>query len=332
MRQLKITKSITNRGAGHIIEHLKSKNFNLDEFIKKIAETVPLIEREERFLLYVFQDFTPGWGWGCRIPLNRVKQMSEEEHAAYIYETYEGCYEINQIRWLNAYRVIAITKEYENSGKPIQELLLAAMQGVKNAAFAYTFSPKASFGDFAAPIIRRHIEQYLQTGESSFAELYREHKEILDNAKEAYNEYRNPKCEVMYSVMPEKGRIHLFANSKISRCHKEIRMAADYVEWRQVDAATHLPDDYDERDKFIRTGAFTLHDTLYNGECKDIVKSVTDGEWYICTVPDGTRVPVRELTDRDSMRGALEVLLEILKKTPERRILKFDDWRAENGI
>lgn len=331
MRQLKITKSITNRGAGHIIEYLKSKNFNLDEFIKKIAETELLIEHEERFLLYVFQDFTPGMG--ARMPLNQVKEMSEEEHAAYIYETYEECFEINQIRWLNAHRAIAITKEYEKCGKPIQELLLAAMQGVKNAAFAYTFSPKISFGDFAAPIIRRHIEQYLQTGESSFAELYKEYEEILDNAKLAYYDYRYPKCKAaMYSVQSEKERALLFANSKISRCHKEIRKAADYVEWRRVDAATHLPDDYDERDKFIRTRSFKLHDALYNGECKDIVKSVTDGEWYICTVPDGTRVPVRELTDRDSMRGALEVLLEILEKTPERRILKFDDWRAENGI
>ena len=331
MRQLKITKSITKRGAGHIIEHLKSKNFNLDEFIKKIAETELLIEREERFLLYVFQDFTPGMG--ARMPLNQVKEMSEEEHAAYIYETYEECFEINQIRWLNAHRAIAITKEYEKCGKPIQELLLAAMQGVKNAAFAYTFSSKISFGDFAAPIIRRHIEQYLQTGESSFAELYKEYEEILDNAKLAYYDYRYPKCKAaMYSVQPEKERAKLFANSKISRCHKEIRTAADYVEWRRVDAATHLPDDYDERDKFIRTRSFKLQDALYNGECKDIVKSVTDGEWYICTVPDGTRVPVRELTDRDSMRGALEVLLEILEKTPARRILKFDDWRAENGI
>ena len=331
MRQLKITKSITKRGAGHIIEHLKSKNFNLDEFIKKIAETELLIEHEERFLLYVFQDFTPGMG--ARMPLNQVKEMSEEEHAAYIYETYEECFEINQIRWLNAHRAIAITKEYEKCGKPIQELLLAAMQGVKNAAFAYTFSPKISFGDFAAPIIRRHIEQYLQTGESSFAELYKEYEEILDNAKLAYYDYRYPKCKAaMYSAQSEKERALLFANSKISRCHKEIRKAADYVEWRRVDAATHLPDDYDERDKFIRTRSFKLHDALYNGECKDFVKSVTDGEWYICTVPDGTRVPVRELTDRDSMRGALEVLLEILEKTPERRILKFDDWRAENGI
>ncbi len=331
MRQLKITKSITNRGAGHIIEHLKSKNFNLDEFIKKIAETVLLIEREERFLLYVFQDFTPGMG--ARMPLNQVKEMSEEEHAAYIYETYEECLEINQIRWLNAHRAIAINKEYKNSGKPIHELLLTAMQGVKNAAFAYTFSPKESFGDFAAPIIRRHIEQYLQTGESSFAELYREYKVILDNAKQAYDDYRHPECKAaMYSVQPEKERALLFANSKLSRCHKEIRTAADYVEWRRVDAATHLPDDYDERDKFIRTRSFKLQDALYNGECKDIVKSVTDGEWYICTAPDGTRVPVRELTDRDSMRGALEVLLEILEKTPARRVLKFDDWRAENGI
>ena len=320
MRQLKITKSITKRGAGHIIEHLKSKNFNLDEFIKKIAETELLIEREERFLLYVFQDFTPGMG--ARMPLNQVKEMSEEEHAAYIYETYEECLEINQIRWLNAHRAIAITKEYEKCGKPIQELLLAAMQGVKNAAFAYTFSPKISFGDFAAPIIRRHIEQYLQTGESSFAELYKEYKEILDNAKQAYDDYRHPECKAaMYSVQSEKERALLFANSKISRCHKEIRKAADYVEWRRVDAATHLPDDYDERDKFIRTGAFELHDALYNGECKDIVKSVTDGEWYICTVPDGTRVPVRELTDRDSMRETLEVLLEILEKTDRKSVV-----------
>ena len=331
MRQLKITKSITKRGASHIIEHLKSKNFNLDEFIKTIAEAEQSIEHEDRFLLYVFQDFTPGMG--ARMPLNQVKEMSEEEHAAYIYETYEECLEINQIRWLNAHRAIAIIKEYEKCGKPIQELLLAAMQGVKNAAFAYTFSPKVSFGDFAAPIIRRHIEQYLQTGESSFAELYKEYKEILDNAKQAYDEYRHPECKAaMYSVQPEKERALLFANSKISRCHKEIRKAADYVEWRRVDAATHLPDDYDERDKFIRTEAFKLQDALYNGECKDFVKSVTDGEWYICTVPDGTRVPVRELTDRDSMRGALEVLLEILEKTPARRVLKFDDWRAENGI
>ena len=331
MRQLKITKSITNRGASHIIEYLKRENFNLEAFIKKIAETELLIEREERFLLYVFQDFTPGLG--ARMPLNQVKEMSEEEHAAYIYETYEERLEINQIRWLNAHRAIAITKEYEKCGKPIQELLLAAMQGVKNAAFAYTFSPKVSFGDFAAPIIRRHIEQYLQTGESSFAELYKEYKEILDNAKQAYYDYRHPECKAaMYSVQPEKERAQLFANSKISRCHKEIRKAADYVEWRRVDAATHLPDDYDERDKFIRTGLFKLQDALYNGECKDFVKSVTDGEWYICTVPDGTRVPVRELTDRNSMREILEVLLEILEKTPARRILKFDDWRAENGI
>ena len=331
MRQLKITKSITNRGGRRIIEYLKSKDFSLDEFIKKIAETELLIEREERFLLYVFQDFTPGLG--ARTPLNQVKEMSEEEHTAYIYETYEERFEINQIRWLNAHRAITITKEYEKCGKTIQELLLAAMQGVKNAAFAYTFSPKISFGDFAAPTIRRHIEQYLQTGESSFAELYREYKEILDNAKQAYYDYRHPECKAaMYSVQPEKERAKLFANSKISRCHKEIRTAADYVEWRRVDAATHLPDNYDERDKFIRTRSFKLHDALYNGECKDIVKSVTDGEWYICTVPDGTRVPVRELTDRDSMRETLEVLLEILEKTPARRILKFDDWRAENGI
>jgi hypothetical protein len=49
-------------------------------------------------------------------------------------------------------------------------------------------------------------------------------------------------------------------------------------------------------------------------------------------VPDGVRVPVCELTDRDSMRGALEALLDILEKIPWTRILKFNEWRAESGI
>ena len=46
MRQQKITKSITKRGTNHIIEHLKCKNFNLDKFIKKIAETELLSEEQ----------------------------------------------------------------------------------------------------------------------------------------------------------------------------------------------------------------------------------------------------------------------------------------------
>lgn len=325
MRQLKITKS---KGASDIIECLKDDNFNLDEFIKSIPEEESLIRCEEGSLL---DDIQQGPRPGGRIPLSEPENQQDISYEEMLADHYETCCETNELRWLSARRVLSIALEYENSGKPMQELLLAAMQGVKNAAFAYNFNPNVSFIDFAAPIIRRHIEQYIQDGESSFAALYREYKEILDNAKLAYDNYCNPVCNVAtYSAQPEKAREHLFANAKISRCRKEIRMAADYAEWRLVDIAVHLPDDYDERDKFIRTASFTLHDALYCGECKDFVKPV-GGEWSVCAA-GGVRVPVGELTDRGSMRNALEALLDVLENIPWTRNLGFREWRADTGV
>lgn len=321
MRQLKITKSTTRKQVPFINEWLKSKDFSLDEFVRKIAEAEQLIEHKENCLLNDFQNLES-------ICVLAFSHLHGRSYADMIADVREGGGEINSLRWLSARRVLSIALEYENSGKPMQELLLAAMQGVKNAAFAYNFNPKISFIDFAAPIIRRHIEQYIQDGESSFAALYREYKEILDNAKLAYDNYCNPVCNVAaYSAQPEKAREHLFANAKISRCRKEIRMAADYAEWRLVDVAVHLPDDYDERDKFIRTASFTSHDALYCGECKDLVKPV-GGEWSVCTA-NGVRVPVGELTDRDSMRNAMEALLDVLENIPRTRTLGFREWRAE---
>lgn len=325
MRQLKITKSIRSRGASNIMERLKDDSFSLDEFIKEIAEAEQLIEHEENYLLNGFQD----------LETSHVLAMSHlhgRSYADLIADMRENGSEINCLRWLNARRVVSAVREYENSGKPMRELLLAAMQGVKNAALAYNFRPNVTFGDFAGPVIRRHIEEYIQTGDLSFAGLCKEYEEILAKAKEAYDNYSNPKCPVaIYHTQPVKAREHLFADAKISRCRKEIRMAADYAEWRLVDVAAHLPDDYDERDKFIRTGTFALHDALYSGECKDFVKSAADGEWYICAA-EGVRVPVRELTDRDSMRGALESLLEVLENIPCTRTLGFREWRSGMGI
>ena len=321
MRQLKITKS---RGASDIIECLKDDNFNLDEFVRKIAEAEQLIEHKENCLLNDFQNLES-------ICVLAFSHLHGRSYADMIVDVREGGGEINSLRWLSARRVLSIALEYENSGKPMQELLLAAMQGVKNAAFAYNFNPKISFIDFAAPIIRRHIELYIETGDLSFAGLCKEYEDILTKAKEAYESYCNPKCPVeRYHAQPEKARVHLFENAKIGRCRKEIRMAADYAEWRLVDVAVHLPDDYDERDKFIRTASFTLHDALYCGECKDLVKPV-GGEWSVCTA-NGVRVPVGELTDRDSMRNAMEALLDVLENIPRTRTLGFREWRAEKGI
>lgn len=308
------------------MECLKDDSFSLDEFIKEIAEAEQLIEHKENYLLDVFQN----------LEIHHVLAFSHlhgRSYADFIADLREEGEEINSLRWLNARRVVSAVREYENSGKPMRELLLAAMQGVKNAALAYKFRPNVSFGDFAEPVIRRHIEEYIQTGDLSFTELCKEYKDMLDNAKQLYDNYRHPVCNIAtYSAQPEKARAHLFANAKISRCRKEIKIAADYTEWRLVDVAVHLPDDYDERDKFIRTASFTLHDTLYSGECKDFVKSAADDEWYICTEPNGTRVPVCELTDRDSMRGALEQLLEVLENIPWTRTLDFCEWRADTGI
>lgn len=308
------------------MECLKDDSFNLDEFIKKITEAEQLIEHKENYLLDVFQDLE-------RYHVLAFSHLHGRSYADFIADLREEGEEINSLRWLNARRVVSAVREYENSGKPMRELLLAAMQGVKNAALAYKFRPNVSFGDFAEPVIRRHIEEYIQTGDLSFTELCKEYKDMLDNAKQLYDNYRHPVCNIAtYSAQPEKARAHLFANAKISRCRKEIKIAADYTEWRLVDVAVHLPDDYDERDKFIRTASFTLHDTLYSGECKDFVKSAADDEWYICTEPNGTRVPVCELTDRDSMRGALEQLLEVLENIPWTRTLDFCEWRADTGI
>lgn len=324
MRQMKITKSIRSREATDIIECFNDDNFNLDEFIKKITEAEQLIEHKDIYLLNLFQDLE-------RYHVLAFSHLHGRSYADFIADLREEGEEINSLRWLNARRVVSVAREYENSGKPMQELLIAGMKGVKNAAMAYNFRPNVSFGDFAEPVIRRHIEEYIQTGDLSFTGLCKEYEEILTKAKEAYSGYRNPQCPVViYRTQPEKARAHLFANTKINRCRKEIRMAADYTEWRLVDVAVHLPDDYDERDKFIRTASFTLHDALYSGECKDFVKPVGSG-WCICAA-NGTRVPVCELTDRDSMRGALEQLLEVLENIPWTRTLDFCEWRADTGI
>ena len=44
------------------------------------------------------------------------------------------------------------------------------------------------------------------------------------------------------------------------------------------------------------------------------------------------RIPVLELTDRNSMRNAFESLMEILENLIERKTMSFSEWRAEMGI
>jgi hypothetical protein len=122
----------------------------------------------------------------------------------------------------------------------------------------------------------------------------------------------------------------LFENAKIGRCRKEVITAADHAEWKMVDIALHLPDDYDERDKFIRTSTFMVQDALYCGECKDIVKPV-GGEWSICTSPAGERIAISALTDRKSLRTVHEQLIEILSNLSKTGFRSFHEWRIAKG-
>jgi hypothetical protein len=166
-----------------------------------------------------------------------------------------------------------------------------------------------------------------------FAELDKEYEEFHSKANNAYCEYCQKNGQLFDLVrFNSKGHIeNLFANAKISRCRNEIIKVANCVEWKMVDTAVHLPDDYDERNKFIRSKPFIVQDALYNGECKDFVK-VAGCEWFICTVHEEVRIPVLELTDRNSMRNAFESLMEILENLIERKTMSFSEWRAEMGI
>ena len=75
---------------------------------------------------------------------------------------------------------------------------------------------------------------------------------------------------------------------------------------------------------------FLFYSSFYCGECKDFVKPV-GGEWSVCAA-GGVRVPVGELTDRGSMRNALEALLDVLENIPWTRNLGFREWRADTGV
>ena len=326
MKQLKITKSKARKHIPIINEYLKSEDFNFGKFSKTIVETELLVEEKEDYIIGAFQDLE-------RSHVLAMSHLHGRNYAELIAELREEGEEINKIRWLNARRVVSMVQEFENCGKSMQQLVIAGMQGVKNAAFAYNFNPNMNFGNFATSIIRRHIELYIQNGDSIFAELDKEYEEFHSKANNAYCEYCQKNGQLFDLVrFNSKGHIeNLFANAKISRCRNEIIKVANCVEWKMVDTAVHLPYDYDERNKFIRSKPFIVQDALYNGECKDFVK-VAGCEWFICTVHEEVRIPVLELTDRNSMRNAFESLMEILENLIERKTMSFSEWRAEMGI
>lgn len=307
-------------------EYLQGETFNLEEFSKLIPEMVQAVNSDAEFLVEVFQDLESS----CILAMSHLHGRSYEEMIA---EKRECGEEINKLRWLNAHNVLAIAQEYQDAGVPIQDLLLAGMQGVRNAAFAYNFNPNEPFADFAISVIRRHIELRIQTGEIPFSQPGNEYEQIHAKALDSHCDHccGNGNLENFLRLKSPKHRAHLFATAKVNRCRKELIETADLVEWKLVDSALHLPDDYDERDKFIRTQPYKVNDPLYTGECKDLVKPC-NGEWHICASPNGERIAINALTNRASLHNIAETLCEILSNLMQNKSLSFREWRATRGV
>ena len=86
---------------------------------------------------------------------------------------------------------------------------------------------------------------------------------------------------------------------------------AGHVLKENVALMVHVPDDYDERDKHLRTESYNIEKTLYSGECKDVVK-LKNGEWNACPANSEVRLPIKRLENVESLRQVMTALLKVL--------------------
>ena len=86
---------------------------------------------------------------------------------------------------------------------------------------------------------------------------------------------------------------------------------ADHVLKENVALMAHVPDDYDERDKYLRTEVYNIEEILYAGECKDVVK-LKNGEWNACPAYSEVRLPIKWLENVESLCQMMTVLIKVL--------------------
>ena len=332
VRQLKLTR-ITHTLPPSMGEYLQNEHFSLEEFMNQITESEQLIAHDWSWfldslphLIEIFQDLERG----CALAISHLRKGESYED---LIEHKRGHgMEINHIRWLVARDVVPLVQEYTDSGVPLRELLIAAMQGVKNAAFAYNFSPDKSFIAFAIPIIHKHIKRYIQTGKLPYTRRNNAYRKQHAKAIEAYYDYRRAHYALKDFIRQHspKHLEHLFANAKMGRSRREVIETAELAEQNTALIAIHLPDDYEQRDKHISTPSYMVQDVLHSGECKDLVKPV-GGEWSLCTAPDGERIAISTITDRESLHHVMEALVVILKEQSEVKPMELREWRAVKG-
>lgn len=301
--------------------------------MNQITESEQLIANDRSWysnslphLIEIFQDLERG----CALALSHLRHGESYEDS--IEHKREHGMEINYIRWLVARDVVSIVQEHTDSGVPLSKLLIAAMQGVKNAAFAYNFNPDESFIEFATPILHEHIKQYIITGELPYTMPDNIYREQHAGAIDAYYNYRRAHYALEDFARHHSPKLlaNLFANAKMGRSRKEVIRAAELAEQCGVLIAIHQPDDYDQRDKHISTPSYMVQDTLYGGECKDLVKPV-GGEWSICTASEGEHIAISTLTDRESLHHVMEALVATLKEQSKVKPMELREWRAAKG-
>lgn len=326
MRRLKITKSVTNRSPRSMYLYLMSEEFNIEEFITFISESERLISQNIENAVEGFQNMERN----CRLAMCHLPE--DESYEEMIAKRREESGEVNELRWLNARNVFSIAQEFSDSGIPFNKLLIAGMQGVKNAAFAYDFNPHVNFITFSTPIIRKHLQLFIHTGELPYTQPENEYEEIHTQAYNAHVEYCriNNEAKDYIRFMPPQQCRNMFASAKVGRCRKEIVKVAELLERKQTDPSVCVSVKNEPQEKYIYTPSYYLQDELYNGECKDVVKSA-DGEWYVCTSPAGERIAIRKLADRESMGNLIEALIETLRKLALPRPMTLREWRATNG-
>lgn len=105
-------------------------------------------------------------------------------------------------------------------------------------------------------------------------------------------------------------RLLINRSQSIREWHDDASKLADYVLKKNIEQMMHIPDDYDERDKYLRTVPYIIKETLYAGRCKDIVK-LKNGEWNVCPLKSEVCIPIHHLEDEDSLRQVIDVLLKV---------------------
>ena len=97
----------------------------------------------------------------------------------------------------------------------------------------------------------------------------------------------------------------------IDKWRDAVTEVADHVLKENVALMAHVPDDYDERDKDLRTEVYNIEEILYAGECKDVVK-LKNGEWNACPAYSEVRLPIKRLENVESLCQMMTALLKVL--------------------